>query len=98
MKQYYHELQETIAREAEELLSETLNDRLASDLAQNIADTVVQIEQSGMAVRYVLIDGQTGRLESRRLYEEFTEAKRDAHELYKRYERSCLVGTLLYEA
>jgi hypothetical protein len=51
-----------------------------------------------MAVRYVLIDGQTGRLESRRLYEEFTEAKRDAHELYKRYERSCLVGTLLYEA
>jgi hypothetical protein len=98
MKQYYHELQETIAREAEELLSETLNDRLASDLAQNIADTVVQIEQSGMAVRYVLIDGQTGRLESRRLYEEFTEAKRDAHELHKRYERSCLVGTLLYEA
>jgi hypothetical protein len=51
-----------------------------------------------MAVRYVLIDGQTGRLESRRLYEEFTEAKRDAHELHKRYERSCLVGTLLYEA
>ena len=98
MKHYFDELQGTIAREAKEMLSETLNDRLASDLAQNIADDVVQIEQSGMAIRYVLIDGQTGQLQSRRLYEEFTEAKQDARELHKRYERSCLVGTLLYAA
>jgi len=98
MKPYYDELQETIEREAEELLSETLNDRLARDLAQNIADDVVQLEQCGTAVRYVLIDGETGQLESRRLYEEYDEAEKDANELDKRHERSCLVGTLLCEA
>lgn len=97
MKQYYDELQETIEREAEELLSETLNDRLASDLAQNIADDVVQLEQCGTAVRYVLIDGETGQLESRRLYETYDEAEKDANDLYKRHERSCLVATLLCE-
>jgi hypothetical protein len=97
MKKYYHELQEPIEREAEELLSETLNDRLTSDLAQNIADDVVQIEQCGTAVRYVLIDAETGQLESRRLYEEYDEVERDAHELFRRHERSCLVGMLLYE-
>jgi hypothetical protein len=97
MKPYYDELLETIEREAEGLLSETLNDRLASDLAQNIADDVVQIEQCGTAVRYVLIDDETEQLESRRVYEEFTDAERDANELCKRRERSCLVGTLLYE-
>lgn len=98
MKHYFDELQETIAREAEELLCETLNDRLASDLAQNIADDVVQLEQCGTAVRYLLVDGETGQLESRRLYETYDEAEHDSNELYKRRERSCLIGTLLYEA
>jgi hypothetical protein len=98
MKHYYDELQETIEREAEELLCETLNDRLASDLAQNIAHDVVELEQCGTAVRYLLIDGETGQLESRRLYEQHEEAERDANELYKRHERSCLIGTLLCDA
>jgi hypothetical protein len=45
----------------------------------------------------VLIDAETGQLESRRLYEEYDEVERDAHELFRRHERSCLVGMLLYE-
>ena len=98
MKPYYDDLQETIEREAEGLLGETLNDRLASDLAQNIADDVVQFEQCGTAVRYVLIDDETEELDSRRIYKEFTDAERDANELHKRRERSCLVGTLLYRS
>lgn len=98
MKRYHDELQETIAREAEDLLSKTLNDRLARGLAKNIADDVVQLEQGGTAVRYLLIDAETGQLESRWLYEEYDEAEKDAKELYRRHERSCLIGTLLCEA
>lgn len=98
MKQYYDELQETIEREAEELLCETLNDTLASDLAQSLAHDIVELERCGTTVRYVLIDGETGQLESRRLYEEYDEADRDADELHRRHGRSCTVATLLHEA
>jgi hypothetical protein len=94
---YYDELEETIGRVAEEVLSETLSDGLAADLAQGIAHEVVDLERCGTTVRFLLIDENTGELESPRLYEEFADADQDANELYKRRERSCLVGTLFYE-
>lgn len=45
--------------------------------------------------RYVLIDGKTGQLESRTLYEEYEEAFKASKE--ERHGESCLVATLLVE-
>lgn len=98
MKHYLDELQETIERQAEELLSETLNDRLAADLAQNIADDVVQLERCGTTVRYLLIDFKTGQLESRVLYEAYEDAEKEAVERSKRDNDFCTVATLLCNA
>jgi hypothetical protein len=92
---YYDQLHERIECEAESMLSETLSDRLAADLANAIADEVVRQERRGVETRYVLIDLKSGQLESRVLYEEFEVAEKEAVELSKRHNDPCFVATLL---
>ncbi|MCL4204897.1 MAG: hypothetical protein KJ000_20655 [Pirellulaceae bacterium] len=95
---HYDELEETIERVAEEVLSETLNDRLAADLAQGIAHDVVELDRCGTTVKFLLIDENTGELESPRLYGQREEAEKDSNDLYRRHGRACLVATLHCDA
>lgn len=95
---YYEELRERIECETESLLSETLNDRLAADLAKAIACEVVDGECRELETRYVLVDLKTGQLESRVLYEKFEEAEKEAAELSTRHNDTCVIATLICTA
>lgn len=64
---------------------------MLSDVGREIEDYLDDFYE----IRYVLVDGGTGQLESRRLYESHDEALKDTRE--GRYGEKCLVGMLLVE-
>lgn len=94
MCDYLDVLQTTIEYEAAEVLEDTLNQKLAGDLADQIAAAIVESERHGFrTIRYVLLDSETGQLESRMLYLSYAEAEAASNE--PQHGEKCLVGTLL---
>jgi hypothetical protein len=94
MCDYLNVLQETIEYEAAEVLEDTLNQKLAGDLADQIAEAVIEGERHGFrTIRYVLLDSETGQLESRMLYLSYAEAETACSE--PQHGTKCFVGTLL---
>jgi hypothetical protein len=74
---------------------EVLDDSYARDMASDILGTLVGTIENENVIRYLLIDGETGQLESRTLYTEFIEAENAARE--ERHGKSCQVATLILE-
>lgn len=72
---------------------DVLDRNYADEMAKDILGTIVgQIEHEN-EIRYVLIDSETGQLESRSLYESLEEAQQAAERTGR-----CLVGTLIVES
>jgi len=64
------------------------------DMVGELLPTLTAAIESEHEIRFVLIDGETGQLESRRLFEEYQQAL-DA--MKDKNLTHCLIGTLLVE-
>ena len=96
MCEYLNSLQETIEIEAAQVLEDTLSQQLTRDLADQIAQAVIESERHDFRqVLYLLIDGETGQLESRKLYESYAEAEKAIKEPQHGYLNQSLIATLL---
>jgi hypothetical protein len=72
-----------------------LDERYARDMFKEMQETLSSTIENENTIRYVLIDGETGQLESRMLYEEYSEAEKAAKE--DRHGLPCQVATLILE-
>jgi len=80
----------------EDIIVETFNvldNRYASDMAREVEKSVYAAIKEN-EIRYLLIDGETGQLESRRLFESYQEALDDIKDMNLTH---CIVGTLILE-
>lgn len=74
---------------------EVLNEDYARDMAKEIVGTLAGAIEHEKKVCYVIIDGETGQLESRRFFEEYSWA---ANEIKDKNLTHCTVGTLIVES
>lgn len=72
-----------------------LDEQYARDMFKEMQETLSSTIENENDIRYVLIDGETGQLESRTLYEEFSEAEKAAKE--DQHGGSCQVATLILD-
>jgi hypothetical protein len=72
-----------------------LDERYARDMFKEMQETLSATIENENEIRYVLMDSETGQMESRMLYEEFSEAEKAAKE--DRHGRSCQVATLILD-
>lgn len=71
-----------------------LNDCYSRDMAREVIGTMNGAIEQENEVRYLLIDGETGQLESRRLFEEYQEA---VDEIKAKNLTHCQVATLIVD-
>jgi hypothetical protein len=72
-----------------------LDDRYVDDIMIDLGEDIETELANFFEIRFVLIDGKTGQLESRTLFEDFAEAVRESKK--ETHGEACLVGTLLVE-
>lgn len=90
MRNYFDQLEYEILGDVREILRNTLSDGLADEVASEVAAQAIQTLQDRQTVRFLLLNSE-GQLESRVLYEEYTEAEK----LTKTVKDGCLVGMLV---
>ena len=74
---------------------DVLDGHYARNTAHDVLSALVGGIEHESTIRYVLVDGETGQLESRMLYEEYSEAENAAKEA--RHGKLCQVATLILE-
>ena len=72
-----------------------LDERYARDMFKEMQETLSSTIENENDIRFVLIDSETGQMESRMLYEEFSDAEKAAKEA--RHGESCRVATLILD-
>ena len=77
---YFNEFEDTIEEIISSHLGKTLADELAWDLAHDCREAIVAELNRGHDFRYVLIDGETGQIESRVLFDTRQEAEKAREE------------------
>jgi hypothetical protein len=95
MTSFFDNYDNTIQELIEEELNSILNDEYAMRIARDLTRSIIGELKSDVDERYALIDGETGQLESRTLYENLDEAEQAAKQA--QHGESCLVATLLLD-
>ncbi len=89
---YFDDFTDTFADIIEGELTDTLSQELSFDFARRAAKEIVDAIDREHEERFMLIDRETGELETRRVYKTFAEAEQATkEELYKH----CLISVLL---
>ena len=92
---YFDDYEDDFSNIIAEELQQTLNDELTNDYAKRCAKEIVGHILHDQEMRYLVIDGETGQLESRSLHESYEEAEKTAGALNL---KSYYIGTMFVEA